>query len=349
MAQSVFRVSRKWRSFFRAAVFRSLVGDRIFSGTVVITDPTEARKSDHVRLRDIDWNTSAVFWADGSLGFLRGYSMGAGVAWIEGSKWITRAYTLGQHKGLSEDGELFAIYAALLLAAERLLSQLDLGIQTLKLVRVFTDSLGILQSLSRGTCPALGPLIPELGTFAVQHLFEDVDWLVEHGVKVELVWVKGHSKSEGNRMANQAAGSATQIYPFTSMKRRLKEEHRLSLRHLVINHHSVMTKTSRTLTNVPMDNDLHSPGKELDELDGNADVYQKLMTRAMKVLNSDDVEEVEGEVAEEGTYEDTEDASPSLKRYRPVTPERAEHPVKRQKTLSRTPYAIEWHMHKSGT
>jgi hypothetical protein len=66
----------------------------------------------------------------------------------------------------------------------------------------------ILQDIEEGTIRNLGPAISS--PWALEDVYGLTDFLVDSGVVVELVWVKGHAYSEGNIRADLAAGEASQ-------------------------------------------------------------------------------------------------------------------------------------------
>ncbi|KAF2845696.1 hypothetical protein T440DRAFT_378066, partial [Plenodomus tracheiphilus IPT5] len=146
-----------------------------------------------------------LYWADGSLqdGFL-----GAGVAALEHvdgeMRYTTSQHELGFDTGYIQDAELFAIVAALGLAKRTFESKS--GIQV---VRVYSDALAVLESLERHECTILGPLIA--AKTALEALYQRTEWLDSKGVVVELVWVKGHNKSKGNKIADRCANEAVRL------------------------------------------------------------------------------------------------------------------------------------------
>jgi ribonuclease HI len=195
--------------------------DRQFKGSIN-SRSFAARLDDGFLLADVkDLNETAVYWTDGSLrrrtpGL---ECMGAGVTWLtknttgktEGDnffdkEWemVSQGYPLGKNTGTNADAELYGVAAAL----GHAVSEQITGARDVKLVRIFTDDLGLLHSLrksSKGQI-SLGPLLS--ARLPVQNLFDWSDWLVERGIAVELVWVKGHNLSTGNKMADRAAAAA---------------------------------------------------------------------------------------------------------------------------------------------
>jgi ribonuclease HI len=113
-------------------------------------------------------------------------------------------YSLGVNTGTSEDAELFGIAAALHLAAEK--AKKDRGVRH---VRVLSDCVRVMQGIQRGSITHLGPAVSS--PWALQQVYDNADILVGLGVKVELVWVKGHAQSEGNCGADAAATEVVQI------------------------------------------------------------------------------------------------------------------------------------------
>lgn len=196
---------RKMRA--RRLVQQILGSNRIFSGTVCIPSAHAARQNDKVRLSDIAaaiaLGRAIVYWADGSFGGggAKKGIMGAGVAWLEGSEYLAQSFALGHNNGTSEDAELFAIAAALGKAKKQVEKRKDI-----RLVRVYSDSSCVLTSLGRGQHPCFGPMIS--ARTALQGLYERAEWLTANGAAVELVWLKGHSASQGNVRADKAATEA---------------------------------------------------------------------------------------------------------------------------------------------
>ena len=188
----------------RKAMIKKLLGFRPkFAGKVTIPPPDIAKADDYTRMGDIKRGLltghAAVYWVDGSNwgGFL-----GAGVVqYVVGGRPAT-SYELGSAiRGCSDDAELFAIAVALELAQSSVQ-----GGQDLRLLRIFSDAQPVLLGFQTGKMHWIGPLHHEI--IAVQRAFEVTEWLASKGVEVELVWVKGHSASEGNQMADRAAREA---------------------------------------------------------------------------------------------------------------------------------------------
>lgn len=185
-------------------LFSKLVGShRRFAGQIIVPALDVASQSDKVRLKnirsDLKSGKAAVYWVDGSeaLGFL-----GAGVVWQEDKVTQARAHKLGRNTfGCSGDAELSAIAAAM----HRAKRSVRKG-GTAKLVRIYSDARMILEGLNTHSCSWIGTLQDKKS--AIEVLYDDAEWLVSHNVRVELVWVKGHSKSEGNRIADKAAYNA---------------------------------------------------------------------------------------------------------------------------------------------
>ncbi|KAH7080963.1 hypothetical protein FB567DRAFT_412433, partial [Paraphoma chrysanthemicola] len=188
-------------------IISSIVGSRAFPGTVTIPSVAEACRDDSSRLQDIaDPTTTLVYCADGS--YRRaGVNdvLGAGVAWLDEQKWHYASYSLGVNTGNSQDAELFGISAALGLALERVVVEGE----AIELVRIFSDAQKVLDALANGNPNVLGPAGRK--SWALGDVYEWADALVKAGVKVELVWVKGHSQSMGNRLADEAAVSAANM------------------------------------------------------------------------------------------------------------------------------------------
>ncbi|KAH6644835.1 hypothetical protein C7974DRAFT_300811, partial [Boeremia exigua] len=176
-----------------------------FRGHIWIPTAEKAAQPDAARLgdiqRDLDSGTAAVFWADGSEwnGVL-----GGAVAWHAAGGAQAVYYKLGRStRGSASDAELFAIAAAVAKGRQRV----EEGGEV-RLVRVYSDAQTLLESLRDGEPMVFGPL--DESYFPLRALYEDTDWLVAKGVGVELVWVKGHRGSEGNKIADAAASRAVQ-------------------------------------------------------------------------------------------------------------------------------------------
>lgn len=69
-------------------------------------------------------------------------------------------------------------------------------------LRLFTDSNAVLKQLKSRSYTILGPLLE--GKWAIEELFEHVNFLKDHGIQIHLQWVRGHGECEGNRMADRA-------------------------------------------------------------------------------------------------------------------------------------------------
>tara|TARA_R110002003_G_scaffold244_12_gene17538 strand:+ start:17073 stop:17954 length:882 start_codon:yes stop_codon:yes gene_type:complete len=189
----------------RIRIINTTIGQfRTFSGTITIPSRKDAKAPDATRLQDIaDPATALVYWADGSQS-RSGVNdvLGAGVAWQDEQEWQSAMFSLGLNTGEVKDAELFGIAAALHLAVERVVD----GGEAIALVRVFSDSQNVLSGLQDGSITTLGPAIGK--NWALENLFERADWLATNGARVELVWVKGHSGSQGNWQADAKAAEA---------------------------------------------------------------------------------------------------------------------------------------------
>jgi ribonuclease HI len=194
-----------------------------FPCTVIHTTPEEARANDDVRLADIkeemENGKCRVYWVDGAVGCSHNTNhgvMGAGVSWMEkrvredgmwGWKWCTHGVQLGRNTGAIGDAELYAVAEALQLAVREVQRERS---DMVKRVRIFTDHQGLTKQLdplrAGRDSLSLGPTISP--RFALQNLFERADWLAKQGVAIELVWVKGHSRSIGNKKADTTANQA---------------------------------------------------------------------------------------------------------------------------------------------
>jgi ribonuclease HI len=187
----------------------SVLGPNRSLAATVRIDQLEAYKTDFDRLRGIDEDILAgraiVYWVDGSMGgggFKRGV-VGAGVVWHTGQHEYTCVYKLGRWTGNSGDAEVFGIAAAL----GRAKKKMEEG-EKYELVRVYSDAVHILKDLAKDGGSMLGPLLAQ--TTAIEALFERAEWLRERGVKVELIWVKGHKKSKANKLADKTATKAVE-------------------------------------------------------------------------------------------------------------------------------------------
>ncbi|KAH8731618.1 ribonuclease H-like domain-containing protein [Phaeosphaeriaceae sp. PMI808] len=174
-----------------------------FKGSVMVPSKKEAREPDSVRLADIvDLIASGdalVFWADGSYTPQNGGHAAAGVVDClpDGKSYgEPRSYSLGGLTADANDAEMYGIFAALHQARARV----EQG-ANLKIVRIYTDSMTVLQLITKGT----GKYNPLLHRKLLRLLYDQVDWLVGQGVLVELTWVKGHAGSLGNQKADKAA------------------------------------------------------------------------------------------------------------------------------------------------
>jgi ribonuclease HI len=194
------RLERMHHSTFADSIF----GLRpVFPGQIVIPSADDARLPDSARMQDLEpllhTGVAQVYWVDGSeaKGFL-----GAGIVWQAEGKLISGRCHLGQNTGGNNgDSELLALGAALR-QAKKYIQQGN----KVEFVRVFSDALTILEDIKQGTCYVLGPM--QGGRTALEKLFARAQWLKERNVSIELTWVKGHANSEGNRLADEAAGQA---------------------------------------------------------------------------------------------------------------------------------------------
>jgi ribonuclease HI len=193
----------------RDRILDSILGHKRSFAGVIRTDVHEAWANDADRLHDIleDLNAdrAIAYWVDGSLGGKTDKKgvLGAGVVWRTGQYEYTCTYKLGRWTGDSADAEVFGIAAAL----GRAKKSVEKG-KRYELVRVYSDAVHLLEKLRKGNLQSLGPLLAK--KTALQALFERAKWLEEKGVKVELIWVKGHKNSRANRLADQAASRAVQ-------------------------------------------------------------------------------------------------------------------------------------------
>ncbi|KAH7406891.1 hypothetical protein DE146DRAFT_753435 [Phaeosphaeria sp. MPI-PUGE-AT-0046c] len=179
--------------------------NRPFRGFIWISGGEEARATDADRLydikADIEQGTAIVYFADGS--FFGNGTMGAGVAWQVGERQYIQSYHLGRHTGDAEDAELYAIAAALG-KATHVVDKDD----RIRLVRIYTDAQWVLRGLYYHDNLRFGPMLES--KTALEGAYEGAEWLEARGVRVQLIWVKGHAQSEGNRWADRAAFRAVE-------------------------------------------------------------------------------------------------------------------------------------------
>jgi ribonuclease HI len=193
--------SKTVRKMERKQLFMRMFGDqgRVFAGSININDRA-ARMNDADRLKDFEnhYNTrqALVYWTDGS--YTRSHGGTAVVVWHEPGGWATRGYNINGIISGAQEAEIYAIAKAFQIAADTVKLR-----NTVSLVRIFTDSQADLQGLLRRIVIDVGPLIA--GKYALHILHERSAWLEEQGVRVELVWVKGHCKSAGNKLADRTA------------------------------------------------------------------------------------------------------------------------------------------------
>jgi ribonuclease HI len=187
----------------------SILGHKGSFAGEIRTNAHEAWANDADRLHDIleDLNAgrAIAYWVDGSLGgkIDKKGVVGAGVDWHTGQYEYTCTYKLGRWTGNSADAEVFGIAAAL----GRAKKSGEKG-KKYELVRVYSDAVHLLEEPRKGNLQLLGPLLAK--KTALQALFERAEWLEEKGVKVKLIWVKGHKNSRANRLADQTAPKAVQ-------------------------------------------------------------------------------------------------------------------------------------------
>ncbi|KAF2124678.1 hypothetical protein P153DRAFT_253058, partial [Dothidotthia symphoricarpi CBS 119687] len=180
---------------------------RAFKGKLT-HNPQDASSQDPANLSDIsnlsEAGRAAIYWTSGSAQL--GY-MGVGVVWQEkalgSGRWQEAEYPIGYNTGTISDAQAFGVAVALGLAVDKVKEG-----KSLKVVRIFTHSPGMISSLHKQKYTSLGPMLGD--RFALLDLYERSDWLVKHGVEVELVWLKnkGHVKSKAVRLADEAADRA---------------------------------------------------------------------------------------------------------------------------------------------
>jgi ribonuclease HI len=209
-------------------IITTTIGEyRTFAGRIDISNAgtgTGGKQRDADHLHDIaslyNDGKALAYWTDGSLRKSKDMDdvLGAGVAWQEKDgqgKWAykTSMYSLGVNTGTSADAELFGIAAGLRLAVEK--AEKDVGV---KHVRILSDCVRVMKGIQDGTITLLGPAVSS--PWALQQVYDHADILVRKGIKIELVWVKGHALSEGNAHADRAAAEVVKMQKGSKEKAR---------------------------------------------------------------------------------------------------------------------------------
>lgn len=171
---------------------------------VVLLDPIEAKKK---ALDHHDSTSELSFWSDGSR--LENRRTGTGIVWkTEDGHWHTRKIYLGKNKEIF-DAELYGIDQALNLALRagrpraRPSSQVTRQrLSNLRKVYVWLDSRSAINRIKN---LAAGP-----GQWLARRIYDNTRTLLEYGINVEICWIPGHAKIEGNERADRAAKEAAE-------------------------------------------------------------------------------------------------------------------------------------------
>ncbi|KAH7080848.1 hypothetical protein FB567DRAFT_114068 [Paraphoma chrysanthemicola] len=194
-----------------------------FYGTLT-TDRDVANLSDRQMLKSMAEDghgcvadgSALVYWTDGAVLNLKPSATGEavyhGAGVVEVTKhpqtkavhYISKEVSAGCDTGNIGDAEIYAVSVDIQIAIQDIKN----GSGRVRRVRGVTDCRPILDSMPAGNS-ALGPFISS--RVALQDLYEGAAWLKSKEIRFELVWVKGHRKSEGNRVANRAAHRAASL------------------------------------------------------------------------------------------------------------------------------------------
>jgi ribonuclease HI len=134
-------------------------------------------------------------FSDGS--FIENVWGGAGVAYYVRDNWRGRSFALGNIRN-SFHAEALAVVEALKTANE-LLPDLKY-----RYTKVYTDCKAVLTEIVAGNGDILS-IHPEQRQ-VVREIIQQRQQLLDHGYEVALCWVKAHSFSEGNEIADKLAG-----------------------------------------------------------------------------------------------------------------------------------------------
>jgi ribonuclease HI len=214
---------RRWRleqecEARRIHIINANIGQyRAFSGRIEVNIREAKSATDEDHLHDIkstyDDGKALAYWTDGSHRYKSDGNAvtGAGVAWQERNPqgewvWETKMYGLGENTGSINDAELYGIASGLRLAVEKADKKPPGYYQH---VRVLSYSARVLTEIENGRISILGPAVSS--PWALQQVYDHTDTLMQMGVDVRLVWVKGHARSEGNGHADRAAGEAVMM------------------------------------------------------------------------------------------------------------------------------------------
>lgn len=198
----------------RIRIINDTIGElHTYQSTIILQDIHKAQiLTDTDLLFDIKdqyhAGTAIALWAVGSASQNNSGDkfLGAGLAWqaigsSENWQWRDVSFPLGVDTGESRDAEIFAVVAALDRAEACYLENREL-----KVVRIFSDCMSILEDLEHGTIMHLGPSFAS--PWALQAIYYSTDFLVESGLSVQLMWQKSHALSEGDQHADIAARNA---------------------------------------------------------------------------------------------------------------------------------------------
>lgn len=139
-----------------------------------------------------------ALYSDGSIA--KGSWGGCGVAYWNNGHWCGRAIALGPLRK-SGIAEMLGIYHAYKLASQLLIPEH-------RLVVIYTDVIEMAKKIADAKLPRYRN--DEL----LQRIVLEDDSLLRQGVEVKICWVKGHSVSAGNQMADLLAGMASEQASF---------------------------------------------------------------------------------------------------------------------------------------
>lgn len=199
--------SKKEMSRRRSMMVKS--GTITFPGKVIIEEREGALQYAQ-RETGLASKERMVLWTDGSR-FRNDRLAGAAVVFQRAgsSEWINNSFTLeGELFAGSEDSELFAIKAAIEIAAETISRDKEQGIAHVPITElvIYCDCSSVLANIA-----AWEPYT-ELATHIREPLFRIIArtaaGLRKLGVQIELRWVPGHTQLPGNEQAHSIAQRA---------------------------------------------------------------------------------------------------------------------------------------------